>query len=364
MNITDTERGDLPSASAIERYDACRGAYLLSKGVPDIKTPEMAAMALTGDRIHLWLEYPDMIQLEPDELEIAEACDEQRTELRRKIFGEDATTVLIREDRMWLYEGRKRIFSGKSDDIHIFSVTGLVLDFKSGRGDQKESPKNRQLRSLAVILKEDKRGQYLEEINVAIIQPLVSKNPLVTKYTATDLAKAKEELLDLLSDIQKPDAPRTAGNWCKFCPAAFKCPEAAMLVRKFAKADVEQLPGEQLAPLLNDASAAEAIIKKLKARARVMLKENPASIPGWMLGAGSNTRSISNPFGAYKLLSEAALLTRDQFLEDCVSVGIGDLEMAIAKHNKIKAANAKEVVNTICAPFIELKPKEGSLEKL
>lgn len=362
--ITDIERGDLPSASAIERYDACRGAYLFSRGMTDLKTPDMQAMADAGERIHTWLEEPDLIDLVPEELEVAEWCNDQRHELILKLFGANVTTPAIKEDRIWLYEGRKRIFSGKADDIRIYSTMALILDFKSGRGDQKESPKNRQLRSLAVILKEDQRGQHLEEINVAIVQPLISRTPLVTRYTAKDLAKAKEELMELLVDINKPDAPRTAGDWCKFCPAKFKCPQAAELLKKFIGVDVQETVGEQLAALLNNTSAAEAIIKAVKARAKLLLKENPASIPGWTMGDPSNVRSISDPFGAYKVLSEAALLTRDQFMADCISVGIGDLEKALAKHNGLKPAKAKETVNSICAPFITTKPKDGSLEKL
>jgi hypothetical protein len=362
--MNDDSRGDLPSASAIERYDACRGAYLFSRGMADIKTPELQAMADAGERIHVWLEDQDLIDLVPEELEIAEWCDEQRHELRLKVFGPEATTHLIREDRMWLYDGRKRIFSGKADDIQIFSTTALLIDFKSGRGDQKESPKNRQLRSLAVILKEDHRGQNLEEINVAIIQPLVSKHPLVTRYTAKDLAKAKEELLELLVDINKPDAPRVAGEHCKFCPAKYDCPESQTFLKRFRSVEVETTVGEKLAALLSDAIAAEAIIKAVKARAKMLLKENPASIPGWTISAGANVRSIEDPFGAYKVLSEAALLTRDQFLTDCISVGIGDLEKAIAKYNNLKPAKAKETVNNICAPFITTKAKDGSLEKI
>lgn len=231
--IVDQDRGLLPSASAVERFAACPGSYLFSRGMTDIKTPEMQAMADAGERIHTWLEEPDLIDLVPEELEVAEWCNDQRHELILKLFGANVTPPAIKEDRIWLYEGRKRIFSGKADDIRIYSTMALILDFKSGRGDQKESPKNRQLRSLAVILKEDQRGQHLEEINVAIVQPLISRTPLITRYTAKDLAKAKEELLDLLADIHKPEAPRTAGEWCKFCPALTMCPESLSLIDEF-----------------------------------------------------------------------------------------------------------------------------------
>lgn len=116
--------------------------------------------------------------------------------------------------------------------------------------------------------------------------------------------------------------------------------------------------------LLDKCKVVEQIIKRVRHEARELLKSNPASIPGWTVGDPANVRSISDPFGAYKVLSEAALLTRDQFMADCISVGIGDLEKALAKHNGLKPAKAKETVNSICAPFITTYPKDGSLEKL
>ena len=66
----------------------------------------------------------------------------------------------------------------------------------------------------------------------------------------------------------------------------------------------------------------------------------------------------------YETLSAAALLDQDTFLRDCVSVSIGDLEKAIAKHNDMKPKEAKDTVNSHLAPFITTKPKEASLERI
>ena len=362
------EREDLPSASAVQRYADCPGSYLLSLGVKQTQTPEMAEYAASGDRIHLWLEAPDFMTLEdPNELEVAEACAEQREALIQRIFGENAKFITkVKEERLWLTRARKRAFSGKGDDISIYDDTGLIVDFKTGRGDQAESPKNRQLRSLAVLLLLNPAGHKLRRIYVAIIQPLVNRQPLICCYEGDDLVAASKELADLLDEINKPDAPRHAGDCCKFCPAIFKCPEAQAMLAKTIKADSNEQDMAKLAGLLNDAVACEAIIKRIKARAKEILKENPAAIPGWTIGKPGSIRSITDPFAVFKLLSEAVppLITRDQFLTECVSVGIGDLEKALVKCNGLKPKVAKETVNSVCAPFIDVKPKEGSLEKL
>ena len=370
QNIENDNRGNLPSASSTARYAACPGSYLLSLGLENLQTPEMKAMAEAGDRIHLWLEAPDFITLEdPAELEIAEACAAQRELLIAKIFGENAPHVKkIKEDRHWITQGKKRVFSAKADDISIYGDTGLIIDFKSGRGDTEESPKNLQLRSQMVTVFLN-HGQNLRKIYVAIVQPLISRDPLVCCYEGDDIVSATQELSLLLIAINNPDAPRVAGDQCKFCPAKFKCPESKAyleIIAKTSPTDVQVVHPEHLAELLNICAACDPIIKAIRARAKLLLKENAACIPGWTLGKPASVRSISDPFAVFKVLSDAKppLITREQFLTDCVSVGVGDLEKAVAKHNGLKPAQAKETVNSVCADFIEVKPKEPSLEKL
>lgn len=365
--MNDNDRGDLPSASAVQRYMDCPGSFLLSKGVTEVQTPEMAAYAAAGDRVHMWLEDPDFITLDdPKELEVAEECAEQRKNIVDKIFGENANfAARITEDRLWLKVGKSKIFSGKPDGIFIYGDTALIIDFKTGYGDTPESPKNMQLRALAVLLiAHPVHGPKIKTVYVAIIQPLVNREAMLTRYETEDLGFAHAELRMLLDDINKPDAPRKAGDCCKFCPAKFKCVENRAMMEKLGSEDVNAADMQKLADLLNTAHACEAVIKAIRARAKGILKENPAAIPGWTIGKGASMRSISDPFALFKVLSDAALLTRDQFLSDCVSVGVGDLESAIAKHNNLKPKEAKEKVNAFCSDFIELKTKEGSLEKL
>jgi hypothetical protein len=365
--MTDTERLDLPSASSAARYAACPGSYLLSLGLENLQTPEMKAMAEAGDRIHLWLEAPDFITLEdPNELETAEACSAQRDLLIAKIFGENAPHVKkIKEDRHWITQGKKRVFSAKADDISIYGDTGLIIDFKSGRGDTEESPKNLQLRSQMVTVFLN-HGQNLRKIYVAIVQPLVSRDPLVCCYEGDDIISATQELSLMLIAINNPATARVAGDQCKFCPAKFKCPESKAYLETLAAALPEAADMERLAELLNVCAACDPIIKAIRARAKLLLKQDPSVIPGWTLGKPASVRSISDPFAVFKVLSDAKppLITREQFLTDCVSVGVGDLEKAVAKHNGLKPAQAKETVNSVCADFIEVKPKEPSLEKL
>ncbi len=359
--MSQDDRHGLPSASAVQRYKDCAGSLNLCKGVEEFQTAEVKEWAESGDRIHSWLWCSDFIELtDPQELEVAELCATQRAGLVARVFGENSEYAkVLKEDRLWLTDGRKRIFSGKGDDIRMYADTGLIIDFKTGRGDTPESPKNLQLRSLAVLLRA--QGYPLRKIYVAIIQPLVNREPLITCYDEGDLLMAHKELMDILAAIQKPDAPLHAGECCKFCPAKFRCPAAKGALEILATAEVAD---QSLPQLLDLAKICEPIIKAIRSRAKELLKENPDAVPGWILGKAATVRSITDPFKVYELLVHEKLITRDQFLMDCVSVGIGDLEKAVAKANGFKAAVAKDTVNSVCAPFIELKPKEQPLEKL
>jgi len=367
--MIDTERLDLPSASSSDRYAACPGSFLLAKGLPPVQTAEMREWAESGNRIHLWLEDPNFIDLTPwpNELEVAVACKEQRDALVKKIFGVAIWGVtIIKEDRLWLKRGRSKEFSGKGDFIAKRAETGLIVDYKTGRGEIAESPKNRQLRSLMVLLAISEHGikTGLKRVYVAIIQPLLSREPVMTCYELEHIERSIEELKALIIDINNPDAPRVAGDHCKYCPGMFKCPEAKHLLVEIAAMCGGEPIGLQLAELLNRCHAAKPLIKAMEGRAKEILKVDPTGIPGWTVGKPGSVRAINDPFGAYKALEEAKLVTRDQFLGECVSCPIGALQTTISTHNNLTPKQAEEKVNEVCGPFISTNPKEPSLEKL
>jgi len=180
------------------------------------------------------------------------------------------------------------------------------------------------------------------------------------------LVQAGKELLDILAAIQKPDAPLVPGDYCKFCPAKFKCPAIKNTIETIStsREHLEGITGPALAKFLELCAIADPVIKSIRALAKDRLKESLDSVPGWTLSKPANVRTISDPFAVFKVLLDAKLITREQFLSDCVSVGIGDLEKALAKVNAMKPAQAKETVNSVCAEFIEVKQKEPSLEQL
>lgn len=363
----DTREG-LPSASLLERLWLCPGSWNMGRGLPELTTPETRAWAESGNRIHLWLEAPDAIDLaaHPEELEVAERCLEQQSELLAQVFGAYAPGTVYREERFWYDTGSRKRFSAKLDFAAIGGQTALVIDYKTSRGEVTESARNLQLRSQAVLLW-IKMRRAAEAICTAIVQPLAGK-PELCRYGPDDLQAAEQELVHILDATEQPGAPLRAGEkQCRFCSAQLKCPAAARVLRDVAEADlpaVEQLAGADLATLLDKCRLAKRVMKTAEAHAKESLRENPTSIPGWSLKAGAPQREITNAFGLFETLFQAGLMDRDTFLRECVSVGIGAVEKALARRNGLKPGQARQLMDTHVQAFLSQKLKDASLERM
>ncbi len=375
--ITDNdERGGLPSASIIERLALCPGSLRASKGLPEILSPEMKRYAETGDRVHLYCEAPDFIDLTnwPDELEVGQKCLKIRDDLIQSIFGKSPSITESKETRLWLYGLSSRIvklFSGKSDYTAHDDKSLLVVDYKSGRGDQEDASSNLQLRSLLVLKWIDLGRPYITGYT-AIIQPLVSHKPEVCKYDPESLPLAEQEIRAVLDFAGKSHAPIVAGErQCRFCPARLKCPAAGEVLQQIANEDVTKLLGidpKDMATLLDRCDTAETIIKAARSHAKAHLKLNPSCIPGWTLTPNAPTRHIEDAEGAFNAMLSFGV-TSEMFLKQCVTVKIGGLEKAAKeiaekRGDKCSAKMAKDIVNTNCKKFITEKPKEPSLERV
>jgi hypothetical protein len=353
------ERRGLPSASKVARYMACPGSYALEQGCDEFRTEEAIRWAESGDRVHAYLAGElSADDLAGNELDVAQRCREQEGRLLETCgIGEPDE---YRETRLWLSKGRKKLLSGKPDAIFVAGPLGLVDDYKSGYGDQDGADTNHQIRTNIVLAAEKHPG--VESWFGAIIQPLVSPEPQVVHYQCPDIAAAKAGLLDMLERIRQPGAKLDAGPQCRWCPAVLKCPTAKALLQVFGLIDANA-EGEVLAGYLVLARAAKPIIKRLEEQAKKFIKDGPG-VPGWQLGKPQTMRIVTDPFAAFKALSDAKLIDREVFLRDCVSVKIGELEAAVAAFGKLKAKEARESVNAHLADLIEFKPKEAALEQI
>jgi hypothetical protein len=374
------ERCNLPSASSLERLMLCPGSHNMSLGLQPLQTPEQSEWAESGERIHLWLEDPSFVELQGEELETAEACAQQREQLLRQAFPDldSLYRSVIIEKRLWLVNSKgEKIFSGKGDYAEVVGdnpntpSAALVIDYKTNRGDVTESVKNPQTRALAVLLDFElafTKGIKIPKIYTGIIQPHVSRHPELCCYERPHLDAARKQVLRILEDASKPDAPLNPGEkQCKWCPAKLKCKAARSIVADIVKIKLEDLigiKGADLSKLLDQSKVAQQVIDAADAQARAFLAKDPACIPNWCLEPNSPIRVVTKPLSVFQALHAAGKIDQDHFM-GAVKIGIGELEKAIGKFNSLdrKPKLREEIITEHVQPFITLKPKNPSLKR-
>ena len=343
------ERSGLPSASAASRYAACLGSWQLEKQIAEgVATHD----ATIGNRIHSALAMEPVENLTSDETWTIDRCREQELELVKATFPETIEEPSVwREKRLWSIDDRGvKLWSGKPDVIYVSGSSGLIIDYKSGRGAVENASENLQLRCLVALLDEN-FGFTFDRITVAIVQPLAGL-PSVAVYESADIRNAIAESADLMEQIQKIGQPRTPSeSACKYCKGKPYCQEARELAVAppltnapegiTPDAIASTLTNQTLAAFLDRASQAEAVIEACRAEARRRLSEGDA-IEGWTLKEGSVRESITDSekvasrfleLGTYEQLSSAITLNKTK-LKDALKVATGtkgrDLESKLA----------------------------------
>lgn len=205
---------------------------------------------------------------------------------------------------------------GTADAVvfHIPSRTLHVIDFKYGQGIPVEATNNPQLRYYAlgafVRLQEMKMPPpYPEKVCMTIVQPRAPHRAGPVRFETVDsmeLLSWVDELITAAKATEPADAPLHAGEHCRFCPAAPRCPELLRLAQSsaqlaFAKVDIAQendltgptpvkdLTHEQLRRALLASRVLEPWLKELHGHAQELLERGQV-IEGWKLVQKRATR--------------------------------------------------------------------------
>ncbi len=355
------ERNNKPSASSMERYALCPGSWQAEQGIPDQTSDD----ATIGNRIHAWLAGETMtVPLTADEVDLALKCREQEETLLNTVLP--YRDEIIREHRYWMDQE----WSGKPDVVAIDSLSGdgVVIDYKTGRGEVTSAEGNLQLRALAVLV-----GIHhgLTKVTVAIIQPMAGA-PTLCEYSFEDLIVARAEIGRIVDRINAPNAPRIpSADACKYCKAKPYCveareasvalPVAAMPAGTTADAIAATLTSQTLAEFLERAEFATRVIDACKAEAKRRL-ENGDTVPGWTLKPGSERETITDATSVYNRI--VALGVNAEAFMSCVSIAKGKLKDAVkaATSEKGKALEAR--LESILAGCTETKATAPSLVRL
>mgnify|MGYP005814571999 CR=1 FL=1 len=119
-----------------------------------------------------------------------------------------------------------------------------IVDLKYGKGINVEAEDNPQLKYYALGVICALFNIPITTIEAIIVQPRGTGRPVKrTSYKASELFDWSTELMKRAAATRDPNAPRAAGSWCRFCPAAGSCPTQAEAAYSAAQIEFTADPG-------------------------------------------------------------------------------------------------------------------------
>jgi hypothetical protein len=351
--MDNDERRGKPSASGMEVNVLCLGRHNASLAMPDAVKEN--AEAVHGTNIHQlladWFGGGTHGIMDESQAETFNSCRKLAQETIDRWAG-DWSYHLSVEKRIWSEswgELNQYQYSGQADLIATLadgSGRELILDFKTLYGDHADSPDNLQLRTLAALRYKQNGAK---EVTVGIVQPNLSREVSLTKYSESHLEMAAISLTSITELIIDGDE-RTAGEkQCQYCRAKSSCEEYSKWVRGGEEMPIElrKLPlsalwtPQQWKLFLSREKEVRDWITARKEEAKALLEENPDAIDGYTLSKGSTTVTVNSVPSAYAQLADS--ISRDAFFEAC-SVSVTDLANAVATATGCSKDNARKFI--------------------
>lgn len=385
-------RLNLPSASGLERISLCRGSRRMEATAPPDKRSKDSAF---GDKSHAIIAgyFRELDPTEPwpafkaeeqfgEDYENAEVA-QRFIESAQSVYNEwvkivdeipgitQTVKVCVEERIVWMGKGFKPVTTGQPDVVFIIGRCALILDLKSLFGHHTTSASNMQLRTYAVLVAQK---HDVEEITVAIIQPRVRRVPSLCCYGTQDLVIAREQIHELLSESEAPDAPLVAGvKQCAFCRAKSCCPAAAEfasltpvapereLARGEAKKIVATLSLEQRIAIWEKKGTVDKIMEAIMES----IKETPAD---QLAAVGL---AVETKLGNRKIVGEAGdvfdrvkdVVTPEAFRAIC-EVGISKLQETFRAAAALPVKDAKIALEERLGDLIGRQEDKKSLVRL
>ena len=237
----------------------------------------------------------------------------------------DGVQVYVDLVRSLIEEGDEYEFEAKLDLSHIPGMefgTGdfvryrartkslAIADLKYGKGVIVEVEDNEQLLTYAEGTARRFHNRGLEQVEMYIAQPRAphADGPVrKAVIDAVDLVEFRFTLKDRAEATMLPDAPRVAGDHCRWCKAAADCEALKKFALQTAEmefgdtpASVSEMDGEALAGVLAKAGVLEDWIKRVKERAHAMALQ--ASLPGFKFVRSTSHRKFKDEAAAARVL--------------------------------------------------------------
>jgi hypothetical protein len=270
--------------------------------------------------------------LTPEQVESKEECERLEYEEASKLIEIDQPHAVYREQRRWLHDPKTLmpIFSGQPDIERVQGKTAVICDWKSGWIGAERAEQNAQIMCLAVLA----ASQWdVERVFGLIIQPHAFPRVSVVEYGPADLVNAERIIRDVLSKSEEPDAPRVAGDHCRFCKGKLQCVEyqgRELAIELYGQ--TAELTHEKLLTMFAHWKTVQGMGAHLESLLKRMLAEDPNAFGGKLtLEEGSSVPVIPDAGKAWQKLS--GTFTSEEFISFC--------EASITPMRKRLKANAE-----------------------
>ncbi len=377
--MQDAERLNKTSASSFSDDFACLGRRNFINSLPLGPDIEHNQSADWGTEVHLALETGDFSKLDAEQLETYEAILAQEKVILAGWNTEDNEPPAC-EERFWIHgDDMAPLVSAKLDRYWIRgwidSRKALIIDVKSLYAPRLPRASNSwQLKIQAVCLWLE---TGIEQIRVAYNCPnRFGRKFDVADFSKDDLGRFYGEIKHICGLIAQPDAPRSPGPQCQYCPGKSRCPEAvsmSLLPSVVAqsslgttKADVEAKVASLGVPDLVYLWQRQSIIKNVLEAASDRLKALPEEALaqyGMKLAEGRDTSKVEGDRIREALTAINTSIAEDR-LWPALSINQGKLtEIAQELFGGTKKA-ATEWVKEKLAPFKTESKGEKVLREL
>ena len=329
----------LVGPSSAHRWLKCPGSVLANADKPW----EQNAYALEGTSAHALLETAMRLDCAPEEFlgQVLEAghvpVDEEMADavgyaidFVSGYMSTNPKATLHIETPVYpakLLGTRQSVIWG-TPDIQI-STPGaelVTIDYKHGIGIPVGVKDNPQIR-LYHAGKRVEHGPYRRYRSV-VIQPRIPRRKPIQEAVLTDkelMHWIEKEVRPVIPILLKEDAPRLAGDWCRYCFASGNCPAQMKQVfekaaKEFGKvsASPKALAPAELAKYLNMLPAVEEAMTSFKAVA-IKAVHAGVKVPGWEQDWTHARRKWADDDKATALLEKLGLEKKERYSIELVS---------------------------------------------
>ena len=322
------------TCSQLDRIINCNGSYYLSQGETGIKTAD----ADLGTAIHEILSGQKTASTEHERM-LSSSMQENLELFLREVFkvnSNDESIELVHKERRIYKEINGDILSGKPDLIFTVNNNLCIIDYKTGYYESIEN--NWQLRGLAVLVMPQLQLDKIKNVYLTIVTP---EGYYYSLKPADEIKDWENRIIETFNNLRNPSKQLSLkyGDYCKFCPANYKCSEFKKSIEKY---NANNLPvsAKELSELYKKLKIIYDSFPLIKKRIISALEKNeiPELSEYFILGEPRRLPRLNVQIND---LVEKGYLTTNELIEVC-DVKITDLVNFLANKNKKSKREVKE----------------------